>query len=225
MVNSLNEDVQRSRDLDLYSEINRKGLAPPLTPQREKELFLLLKDSPEHIKKIAENEIALHNLRLVQSVINSRFKEYLSNHPDHSELESAGMLGLTRAIKDFDVDKGYKFSTYAWKAIFTTIKQSIYGRKYSLNQISFDEDYEKGYYDNSAEIKESKYRNDQELYQQLRNLPERSRKIIQARFLDYELKSLSQIGEEVELTKERVRQIQKSILKDLRHGLEGRVVF
>jgi RNA polymerase primary sigma factor len=53
-------------------------------------------------------------------------------------------------------------------------------------------------------------------------LPERERRIVELRFgLDSEPHTLDAIGEELGLTRERIRQLERSALAKLEHELEG----
>lgn len=76
-----------------------------LTAEQEKALFRRAATGDMN----AENEIAKGNLRYVVSVA----KKYQGCGLDFSELFELGQLGLAMAIKRFDVEKGFRFITYA----------------------------------------------------------------------------------------------------------------
>ena len=82
---------------------------------REEEEKLLLKVKEGDLE--AKNKLIVCNLRLVISVA----KNYMNKGMTLIDLISEGNFGLIRAIDKFDMDKGFRFSTYAvwW------IKQSI----------------------------------------------------------------------------------------------------
>ena len=82
---------------------------------REEEEKLLIKVKEGDLE--AKNKLILCNLRLVISVA----KNYMNKGMTLIDLISEGNFGLIRAIDKFDINKGFRFSTYAvwW------IKQSI----------------------------------------------------------------------------------------------------
>ena len=66
----------------------------------------------------------------------------------------------------------------------------------------------------------------------LEELPEKQREVVARRFglLGYEMSTLEEVGREIGLTRERVRQIQVEALRRLRsmmeeHGLSGETIF
>ncbi len=78
-----------------------------LTAKEEKELSKRIEKGDEE----AKNRLALANLRLVVSIA----KRYVGRSPNLTMLDliQEGNLGLFRAVKKFDLRRGYKFSTYA----------------------------------------------------------------------------------------------------------------
>ena len=93
------------------------GNYPLLSVQEEKELGLLMKNGDVEAKKMLIN----CNLRLVVSIA----KHYMNRNIPLSDLIQEGNLGLMKAADKFDVDMGFKFSTYATWWIRQGIARSI----------------------------------------------------------------------------------------------------
>lgn len=90
---------------------------PRLTEAEESFYCGLLKSEKSTERRKAKKVLTESNLKLVVSVA----KKYIGRGLSFLDLIQEGNIGLMRATESFDVDKGFKFSTYAhyW------IKQSI----------------------------------------------------------------------------------------------------
>ena len=88
-----------------------------LTDEEEKEYFTKLQNGQLEYKE----KIINANLRLVISVA----KRYVGQEFGLEELIQEGNIGLIKAVDKFEVDKGYKFSTYATWWIRQNITRSI----------------------------------------------------------------------------------------------------
>lgn len=92
------------------------------TENNKEELNKLLKDSCDFYEyKFLYNEFLTCNLRLVVSVA----KKYNGNGIDFLDLIQEGNIGLEKALDKFDINKGYKFSTYAMWWIRQAITRAI----------------------------------------------------------------------------------------------------
>ena len=91
--------------------------------------------------KYALEKLIIHNQKLVLSRV-ERLNYYRC---DFDDLFQLGMIGLVKAIDNFDMTKEYEFSTYASKCIDNEIL--MYLRKNSKNRtlISIDDSPEEGY--------------------------------------------------------------------------------
>ena len=95
------------------NELNSKVL----TPKEEEELFIRYSNGETEVF----NEIIESNLKLVVSIA----KRYIGRGLDFLDLIQEGNLGLAKAVKKFDITKGYKFSTYATYWIRQAVTRAI----------------------------------------------------------------------------------------------------
>lgn len=103
-------------DLDAY--IRYANLAPLLTPEREHELAERLKKDSD---LDAAQELIISHLRLVVSVA----RGYLGYGLPHADLIQEGNIGLMKAIKHFDPDRGVRLMTFAVHWIRSEIQDYI----------------------------------------------------------------------------------------------------
>jgi len=94
--------------------INEIKEIPLLTENEEKDLFTIYKNTGDNEIR---NKLIKHNLRLVVSIA----KHYSRFDIPFLDIIQMGNLGLVKAVDNFDVDKGYKFSSYATPVIKTSI--------------------------------------------------------------------------------------------------------
>jgi RNA polymerase primary sigma factor len=103
-----------------------------LTKEEELELLIAAKNGCEEAKE----KLILSNLRLVVNVA----KKYTKKGLGLIDLISEGNFGLIHAIKKFDTDKGFRFSTYAVWWIKQSITKSIIskGREIRIPSYKYD---------------------------------------------------------------------------------------
>lgn len=91
--------------------------------------------------KVNEEQLARENIALVYLVLK---RMHLSD-----EYLDIGLIGLTKAVKHYDENKGYKFSTYACRVIKNCmirelLKENACKRKSDVKNISLDKETKAG---------------------------------------------------------------------------------
>ncbi len=170
-----------------------------------------------------KNQIARSNLRLVVSIA----KRHVKPDQNFFELVSDGNLSLLRAVEKFDFARGNKFSTYASWAIMKNFARTIPGeyRQRDRFRTSYDELFDITQESRGNQTAEENIQEDRvdKIRRVLDRLDERERQIIVGRFgLDHskEPQTLKEVGEELGVTKERIRQIEARALLKLRVAVQ-----
>jgi len=152
---------------------------------------------------------------------------------DFAEVVSEGNMALIRAVDKFNVDRGFKFSTYACRAILkafsrTSLKSS---RHKSRFPVEFEPDMEKSdWSDRKRDMVEEDCIDElkQIVDRNLADLTDVEHTVIQRRFnwqqQDEHPLTLEEVGQIIGVTKERVRQIQNKALAKIRQVMEDGVL-
>jgi len=135
----------------------------------------------------------------------------------YEEALQAGRIGLWRALKGYDPERGNTFSTYAWVAIMRHIQQAAEDLNCELGEwpgevpASWEEPSPEDWVERGL-IQEA-------LGELVGGLPERLRRVVVARYglEDEPPRTLQDVGAELGLTRERIRQLQQDALAWLRH--------
>lgn len=235
-------------------EMSRPGRAPAtvlLTAAQERVLFLKLNYARYRIaklqKKAARQELTIEesrealrwadtatsireqiaetNLALVLAMA----KRLRGTDLDFGDLISEGNMALLRSVDKFDCGRGFKFSTYACRAILKAFsRHGIKAMKHRQRfPTEFDPEFERS--DHLATVRATSER---ESAQEVRfvvesnraDLSELERSVISQRFgfdgpFGPRNPTLEEVGETIGLTKERVRQIQNRALEKIKTAL------
>ncbi|MEM8835645.1 MAG: sigma-70 family RNA polymerase sigma factor [Planctomycetota bacterium] len=172
-------------------------------------------------------QIAETNLALVLAMA----KRTRMSEVDFADLVSEGNMALLRAVDKFDCGRGFKFSTYACRAILKAFSRQ--GMKLSKYRQRFPTDFDpKLERSNWLEEKREEFRLD--TADEVRRIVDENRcelsaierTVIEHRFrleapdTDEKPLTLEQVGQIIGVTKERVRQIQNKALEKIRTELE-----
>lgn len=169
-----------------------------------------------------KNQIIRSNLRLVVSIA----KRHVGPTQNFFELVSDGNMSLMRAVEKFDYARGNKFSTYASWAIMKNFARTIPDehRHQDRFRTSHAEMFVATEDRRSDQIEQESAQTQREakVARMLECLDEREQKIIMRRFgLQHgEELTLKQVGAELGVTKERIRQIEARALSKLRNAAE-----
>lgn len=93
------------------------GRFPLLTKEEEKELA----EAAAKGSQAAKDRLVNHNLRLVVSIA----KRYMGRGLTLLDLIQEGNMGLIKAVEQFDISRGFRFSTYATFWIKQAISRAI----------------------------------------------------------------------------------------------------
>jgi RNA polymerase primary sigma factor len=255
-------DVEPSLPLTSWYQPTREEIADQLkgTPQlmkapEEKLMFLrfnysklrlqrlqkkLLKDGID--KETAEQFLEWHRrfehfreylVRTNLALVLAMAKRTRLGETDFAEIVSEGNMALLRAVDKFNVDRGFKFSTYACRAILkafsrTAMKSSRHRTRFP---VEFEPDLEKSdWSDRKRDMVEEDCVDElkQIVDRNLAELSDVEQTVIRRRF-NWEQQeesplTLEEVGKIIGVTKERVRQIQNKALIKIRNVMEEGVL-
>ena len=166
------------------------------------------------------------NLRLVVGIA----RKHTTSGANLLDLIGEGNIALMRAVEKFDYARGFRFATFASWIITKDFARKIPAQQRrlgkatttALERIQHDLEAEEGV--DFAAMERAHHSLTQVIED---NLTERERYIIMNRFglvgspIRKETKTLKQIGEDLGLTKERIRQLELIALQKLRHSLSS----
>jgi RNA polymerase primary sigma factor len=176
------------------------------------------------------NDIRDQLARICLPLVPAMAKQSRFQNLDFSELASEGNCALLRAIMTFDCSRGYRFSTYACRAILKSFARVILRTTRYRNRfpVEFDPEQER-----STQMDDKRGDEHVNCVHELKTMLAKNRAklteveqiVIRERFAleageEAAPKTLDEIGDLIGVTKERVRQIQNKALGKLRHDME-----
>jgi RNA polymerase sigma factor (sigma-70 family) len=152
---------------------------------------------------------------------------------DFAEIVSEGNMALMRAVDKFNVDKGFKFSTYACRAILKAFSRTaMKSNRYKTHfPVEFEPEMEKSdWNDRKRDIVEEDCIDElkQIVDRNLADLSDTEQTVIRRRFNWQQQEetplTLEEVGKIIGVTKERVRQIQNKALLKIKSVMEEGVL-
>lgn len=196
----------------------------PLSQEEESECFKKMKQGD----KQAEEKLIKHNLRLVAHIV----KKYNFAKIEQDELISVGSIGLMKAIKSYDKEKGNSFSTYASRCIQNEILMMVRSQRKFINEVSLEDKVKTDKEGNEVSLIDvledaSEHVQDkaeiQIIYQKIidiinTSLNEREKEII---FLRYGIgggvpKTQNEVAKELNISRSYISRIEKKALNQIR---------
>ena len=165
-----------------------------------------------------KNQVIKANLRLVVSIA----KKHVNSGSDFFELISEGNMALIRAVEKFDFSRGNKFSTYASWAIMNRFARAIPEENHRRDRFVTGHE---AMFESAADTRSDEHeiefaarRVRETVNVMLGKLDARERRVLESRYGlgGASEQTLEQLGRELGITKERVRQIESRAQEKLR---------
>jgi RNA polymerase sporulation-specific sigma factor len=112
----------------LFGYLNNQVFPQPLDAEEEKRYLDDLQNGSEE----ARNKLIEHNLRLVAHVV----RKYESSGEDLEDLISIGIIGLIKAIKTYNNERGVRLATYAARCIENEVLMHLRNIKKLKQEVS-----------------------------------------------------------------------------------------
>lgn len=167
---------------------------------------------------VIRERIIRANLRLVMSIV----KKYAGPQYPFDDLLSEGMLSLMHAVDKFDYSRGFRFSTYAYRAIARTAYRAV--RTYHQERSRFAAGGEEIHLDTIGQPEDEGL--GEQTWMRLRarltglldQLDRREQFIIRARFAlgaHRKVRTFQSLANRLDISKERVRQLAQRAVEKL----------
>ena len=158
------------------------------------------------------------NMRLVLSIA----RKFVTPQHSFDELLSEGVMCMMHTVEKFDFDRGFRFSTYAYRSISRSLYRSVRGSRKQMSQLGrFDASVADRVEDTSRpELADRVEQQHRELLTELVNrLDRRERFIIRSRFAlgaHRKKRTCRELAERLGISKERVRQLEQRAICKIR---------
>ena len=196
----------------------------PLTAKEEQDYLEKYRNGDEKAGEI----LILRNMRLVAHMV----KHYNYGDKDIEELISIGTIGLIKAVRTFNSDKGNRLATYAAKCIDNELLMAFRSEKKKSREVSLQEPVGTDKEGNEINIIDILDNNEKDfldsyilkcdinvLYEAVNNaLNKREREIIIRRYGLYDVDTVTQreLAHEMNISRSYVSRIEKRAIEKLR---------
>lgn len=212
------------------------GASEVLTPEQEIELFTQLKEFQKQIQltaKMPQTDVVLKRTKWWQTkqkpvrdriisanmgLVSSMAKKTWNRTSDFDTLLSEGLLVLTRCCDKFDLNKGFRFSTYVCRALLNAYSRLGVTDARRMRMLGGDMEHGERVTESYEDVLDPSLLDlRRALDKNLAALSPCETTVIRRRFgLTGEPVTLHELGLEIGYTKERIRQIQNEAMDKLR---------
>lgn len=168
----------------------------------------------------AANKLATDNIRLAHAWCRRNGAKGIALELDEDDLLRLAMNGMVRASRTFDPIRG-KFSTYLWLVLNSELRRIYINRKRRRAKaiiFNFSQNEDGVPIDMPARTENIEIEDQEQnahIAKLMKHLDAREKQVIRERFWDK--KKLHQIAAALGITKERVRQIEFTAIRKMRH--------
>jgi RNA polymerase primary sigma factor/RNA polymerase sigma factor len=196
--------------------------SPSPKPCKEQNLKKLKNSGLTNLEKIISEISDVRNIILKANtrLIAKQAKKMSKNPADADDLISIGCLDIIKIINNFDYRRGLRFSTYCIRSIQTNLWR-YQKRQYKIRPADKEIKIEKIYHNDFSEINEKyKKQTAEKVFEIIRkNMKHPMQKIEVIKhhygFDDKEPMNLKEVGDKMNLSRERIRQIKREVFSEL----------
>ncbi|MHB8973367.1 MAG: sigma-70 family RNA polymerase sigma factor [Pirellulaceae bacterium] len=216
--------LTREQEQDLFRRMNylkcrANMLRSRLNPHVPDEEILTKVERFLAVAQVIRDQIIRANMRLAISVV----KKFVTPQNSFDDMLSDGIYSLMQAVDKFDFDRGFRFSTYAYRAIARNAYRAIIKRQKESTR--FGTEMDESNLDAGSTLSESAM--DVRTWTRLRGLlsqimdrlDRREQLIIRCRYAlgaHRKVKTFQAIADRLGVSKERVRQLEQRAMVKLR---------